>query len=394
MKVLHVIPSVSPRDGGPSRAIADIERALVTRGIEVTTVTTNDARDTNSCAVECGVPIKTAGVTRWYFPRNSTIYKTSFPMASWLRRNIDAFDVVHAHALFSFAPIIAAFIARRAGVPYVLRPLGVLNQYGMTHNHPWFKRLSFAAIERPLLEDAGAVHFTSQAELAHAERLRLSCRAVVIPLGIDQGGAVGKSSPTRSANDTSESHLLFLSRIDPIKNLESLLHAVSCLRTRQPRLILDIVGDGDESYVDELKSLAAKLAISEHVRWHGYLDGQRKDQIIAAATAFVLPSFSESFGVAVVEALAAGLPCIVSSEVAVNQEIKAAGAGIVVGTDIESIAAGIDDLLANKDRYAAFRSAAVTLALGVFSLAVMGERLETLYNEVACGMTQQAVAAC
>src|SRR5262249_31427496 len=185
LKVLDVIPSVSDRDGGPSRAIREFERALADRGIEVTTVTTNHDADGRTLPVLCGQPVATPSATRWYFPRTTVVFKTSAGMARWLGDNIDAFDIVHAHGLFSFAPVTAAYLARRAGVPYVLRPLGVLARYGMTRRRPVLKKVSLALIERRLIESASAVHFTSAAERAEAEALGLNCRSVVIPLGID-----------------------------------------------------------------------------------------------------------------------------------------------------------------------------------------------------------------
>jgi glycosyltransferase involved in cell wall biosynthesis len=382
MRVLHVIPSVSAVHGGPSRALAEIERALAARGIEVTTITTNDDGDARTLPVECGCPMRTAAATRWYFPRSSVLYKISIRMAQWLRRNIKGFDVVHAHALFSFAPVAAATMARHARIPYIVRPLGVLNRYGMSRHHPLMKRASFALVERPLIEAASAVHFTSQAERIEAESLNLSCRGVVIPLGIDIG-SVATAVGGGGILPPDGPRLLFLSRIDPKKNLEGLLHALSRLLSRHPDLALDIAGDGDPNYVLGLKSLATELHVSDRIRWHGHLDGQRKADILASATAFVLPSFSENFGIAVVEALAVGLPCIVSREVAVHKDIEEANAGVIIGTDPESIAAGIESLLTNQARYPALRSAAARLAFELFSLAKMGERLEALYRSIS-----------
>src|SRR6202035_3546134 len=119
------------------------------------------------------------------FPRNTVFFKVSVRLAQWLRGNIGVFDVVHAHALFSFAPVAAAFLARRARVPYVVRPLGVLAPYGMTRRRPVVKKVSYTLIERGLLESASAVHFTSSAEQVETEALGLKCRGVVIPLGIN-----------------------------------------------------------------------------------------------------------------------------------------------------------------------------------------------------------------
>ena len=330
MKVLHVIPSVSTVHGGPSRAITDIEQALADRGVEVTTVTTNDDGDTRTLPVACGEPIATRCATRWYFPRNTVFFKVSVGLSRWLKDNIPSFDLVHAHALFSFAPIAAAFLARRAGVPYVLRPLGVLAPYGMTRHHPMFKKASFALIERGLIESASAVHFTSSTEQAEAEALGLKCRGAVIPLGINVKAIPKIVFVERKPGEAF--HLLFLSRIDRKKNLEGLLQGLRIVLSRNPKVILDIAGDGDPQYVALLQSFTRNIGVDSHVNWLGYVDGERKAEALAAASAFVLPSYSENFGIAVVEALAAGLPCLVSRGVSISDEVAKAGAGMMIGT--------------------------------------------------------------
>jgi glycosyltransferase involved in cell wall biosynthesis len=378
MKVLHVIPSVSPVHGGPSHAIVNIERALSLRGIEVTTVTTNDDGDTHTLPVTCGKPIAAPFATRWYFPRSTVFFKLSIGLSRWLKDNVTAFDVVHAHALFSFAPVAAAFWARRAGVPYVLRPLGVLAQYGMTQHHPFMKKASFALIERGLIESASAVHFTSRAEQVEAEALGLKCNGVVVPLGIPSCPA--KRTMRRRKSDAF--NLLFLSRIDPKKNLEALLEAVRLVLSKQLDVVLNVAGAGDPIYIDKLKALARDLDINGHVNWLGYVDGDKKTELLAAASAFTLPSYSENFGMAVVEALAAGLPCLVSRGVAISGEIDRARAGIVVGTAPAEIAAGIEKMSSDECDLSTMSTAASALASSAFSLDAMGECLEALYRNI------------
>jgi glycosyltransferase involved in cell wall biosynthesis len=381
MKVLHVISSVSPFRGGPSRAIADMERALAARGIQVTTITTNDDGGAHKLTVACGEPITTPYATRWYFPRELDFYNVSIGLGRWLTKNIEAFDVVHVHALFSFAPTVAAFLARRRRVPYILRPLGVLARYGITQRRPHLKKLSIALLERRLIESASAIHFTSIAEQSEAEMLRLKCNSVVIPLGVDTD-SLGKLATNDRLNRGGPFKLLFLSRIDPKKNLESLLHALSFVASKHPTVILDIAGGGDPGYVNGLKELARRLGIADNVNWLGHVEGDEKARLLATATAFVLPSYSENFGIAVAEALAAGLPCIVSDGVALSHEITMAQAGIVTGTDTASIAWGIQQLLNDKTAYYAMSKAARSLAANAFSMAVMGERLEMLYRSI------------
>jgi glycosyltransferase involved in cell wall biosynthesis len=391
LKVLHVIPSLSGGDGGPSRAMLDIERALAARGVGVTTVATNDGGNGRVLSMPCGEPIATRHATRWYFPRTTVLFKTSAGMARWLNANVERFDVVHAHGLFSFAPVAAAHLARRAGVPYVLRPLGVLAGYGMQHRRPLLKRISLATIERRLIAAAAAVHFTSRAELAEAAALGLACRGVVIPLGIDAGRSSGRAG--RRPRAVGEPfRLLFLSRLDPKKNLPGLLRALALVLPDDPGVILTVAGGGDPVYVAELQSLAQALGVTAQVAWLGHVERAQKSAALAAADAFVLPSFSENFGIAVVEALAAGLPCIVSREVAIAGQIEEARAGFVADTTPQSIAAAIARLLGAEEEYAAMSAAARLLAVNSFSLEAMGERLEVLYRAIRVTAARERTA--
>lgn len=380
MKVLHVIPSISPVHGGPSRAIVDIERALTARGIEVTTVTTNDDGDTRTLPVICGKPVAIPFATRWYFPRTTVFFKTSVGLGLWLKDNIKAFDIVHAHALFSFAPVAAAFFARRAGLPYVVRPLGVLARYGMTQHHPFMKRASFALIERGLIKSASAIHFTSISEQAEAEALGVKCKGVLIPLGIDVGHLADDDHGRKK--EFSTFNLLFMSRIDRKKNLEGLLGAMRIVLSGNSNVTLNIAGDGDLNYIATLQSLARGLAIEGQVNWLGHVDGEKKREVMEMASAFVLPSHSENFGIAVAEALAAGLPCVVSRGVAISDEVEKADAGIVTGTTPEDIASGLERLVGDRGGLAAKSAAARALACDKFSIETMGLRLETLYREI------------
>jgi glycosyltransferase involved in cell wall biosynthesis len=174
-----------------------------------------------------------------------------------------------------------------------------------------------------------------------------------------------------------------LSRIDPKKNLEALLRAFALFLSQSPTTTLNVAGAGDPSYLEELKALARGLGVADRVKWHGYVDGERKADLVAAATLFTLPSYSENFGIAVLEAMAAGLPCIVSQGVALSGEIAAAGAGTVAGTDPADIASAISGALSDRGRYEAMSVAARRLATDTFSMETMGARLDALYRDLA-----------
>jgi hypothetical protein len=151
-------------------------RGLAQAGVEIEVVTTKDAGPGMHTDVALEQAIVRDGVTYRYFQKQTDFYKVSWPFRSWIRAHVMDFDIVHVHALFSFTSVVAARAASRDQVPFVIRPLGVLNQWGMRHRRPWLKSLSFRFIEQPLLRRAAAVHYTSDQELREAVRAGVPVR--------------------------------------------------------------------------------------------------------------------------------------------------------------------------------------------------------------------------
>jgi len=149
VRLLHVIPSVSERHGGPSQAIKAFAKASKATGIEVTVATTDDDGDHARLDVSLGNAIEQDGVPHFFFRRDLLPYKVSFGLQRWLNEHIKEFDVVHIHALFSFSSTMAARIARQNKVPYVVRPLGVLNQWGIRNRRRIPKLVSLWLVELP-----------------------------------------------------------------------------------------------------------------------------------------------------------------------------------------------------------------------------------------------------
>jgi len=383
MKVLHVIPSLSAAHGGPTRALALMERELTAQGVTVHTATTDDDGSGRRNGKPCGVPLAENGATRWYFRRQTGFYKASLPMARWLRRHAADYDLLHIHALFSFSSVAAVQAARHAGVPYILRPLGTLGAYGVTQRRPWLKRLSLALREGPALRAAAAVHFTSDAERDEAAELGIAMRSVVIPLGIDAATDTPAGLVRQQFSGLGDApYLLFLSRLDLKKNVAGLLQAFSQIAERHQAVQLLIAGDGEAAYVASLKAQAGVLGLESRVVWAGHLEGALKASAFAGATAFVLPSFSENFGIAAAEALMAGLPCVLGEGVAIAAQVAAAGAGLGVKPDAASVAAAMEQVLANAEQREAMSAAARRLARERFSADAMGRNLLGLYREI------------
>ncbi len=383
MKVLQVIPSLSWVHGGPSRAIRVIEHALIDQGISVETIATDDDGHGKRVQRVYGQPLTEEGTIRRYFRKWFDFYIVAPGMLVWLLRNVHRYDVVHVHAQFSFASLAGTWAARRAGVPYIIRPLGTLSRYSLQSRRPWVKKLSLLLFEKRLLRDAAAVHFTSELEKSEALALGVPLRARVIPLAVEGGPSPSRTTVERHFPALINSEVvLYLSRIDPKKNIEGLLRAFALCAAGRPQLRLLVVGDGLTTYLSSLKSLARDLGVEQKVVWAGHLSGEAKAAALGVASVFALPSFSENFGIAAVEALAAGVPSVLSEGVAIAGDARDAGAALVCTTEPASIAGTLTTLLDDAEARHRMSDLARAFAERTYSVSTMGRSLIDLYNHV------------
>jgi glycosyltransferase involved in cell wall biosynthesis len=274
------------------------------------------------------------------------------------------------------------------GVPYVLTLHNTLGDWGLRYRRPLLKRLSIGLIEGRVVDRARRVHLCSADELNHVSQVRpVGTRSAVFPLGIDFSlAAADEASATEPVYESwaGRKVVLFMSRIHEIKGVDILIRAFASVQEAHPDAVLVIAGTGDEQLVARLRSLAQKVGVEQRTHWVGFVQGQRKRDLLASATVFVLPSHSENFGYAVIEAMLAGLPVITTAKVPAGQFAIEAGAGILFDGTTEDLALSIDVMLAlpasHRRELAARAESAVRQRL---SLQTFGQALETLYQQ-AC----------
>ena len=274
MKVLHVIPAVAARYGGPSTAVVAMCRALAHHGIEPMIATT-DADGPGRLDLVLGQPTMWQGVPAIAFRRDfSEAYKYSRRLAQWMRHHVREFDVVHIHAVFSHACLAAASACRRAKIPYIVRPLGTLAPWSLQQK-PGRKRLMRTLMVNRMLDSAAAVHCTSDAEKRAVDELSLTTRTVVIPLGIDQDWL--DQPPVAASDRQRDPYVLVVSRLHPKKNLEPLIESfVEIVRAGGASWRLVIAGSGDAEYVAHTRATGSHVASRGSRDVHG-MGGRREE---------------------------------------------------------------------------------------------------------------------
>ncbi len=335
MRILHVSAYYAPafRYGGPPRTIHGLCRALCAHGADVEVFTT-DADGTAALPVEITRRGEHDGVPVQYFPctwPRSPI--GSRPLAKALRGALPHADVLHIHGLWNRVVWAAARAARRAGVPYVLSPRGMLEPAALAH-HRLRKRVAWSLVERSTVDGAALLHATSEVEAGTLRALDPRAEVIVVPNGVDL--------PPATPRTATEPVIVFLGRLHPIKRLDLLVDAFARVRASGRRAELVIAGPDEAGLRAALEARVPEVAGS--IAWPGAVAEGAKHELLARAAALVLCSDSESFGLSAAEAMAAAVPVVVT-RTCPWAEVEQHGAGFWVEPRADAIAAALMRLL-------------------------------------------------
>ena len=367
MKILHVAPSIESAYGGPTQSLAGYTSASQMVGADVDIAAPLPTRREIDVLEEAGAH---RVETFKGYGHGSTAASPS--LVRWVRANARNYDVVHVHGLFNFISTFAARAAIAAGAPVVIRPFGTLSQYTFKHRRGWLKRMWFEALERPNIARAASIHFTTTTEKNEAEwnRLEIGARAHVVPPPF-----IPASSLVSRQTDPRNPVALFLGRLHPVKNLEALIDAWPAILEEQPDAVLRIAGQGSPKYTAELKRRAGKRGI----QFMGFLTGTEKAMMLQQASLLALPSLHENFGIAVVEAIAEGLPVVISEHVQLRDFVVANELGIVTTDSPQSIAAAILAAFSDLELHRRVSEKGRRLVSQTYSPEVIGNRLTSMY---------------
>lgn len=395
MRILHVISTMAPSSGGPTAVMAALLKAQVRIGQEVALCTTDRDNPTSQRLDAASVHDRLAPeIASHVFAAGMPSLLISRAMRAWLRQNIHGFDLVHVHGLYRFPPTYAAHLARRRGVPYIIRPHGNLDPflYRQSSRSMLLKRLWERWFDLPNLHDASAIHYTTEDERQRASFLKLRAPSFVVPNGLDWArfAELPPRGAFRAQLGIGEAPLvLFLSRLNFKKGLDLLVPAFAQVRARFPDAVLAIVGPDNEGYGAKVRGWVMEHRLQDAVRFVDHLQGEAVLQAYVDADVFALPSYTENFGMVVAESLACGTPVVISDQVNIHGEVAAAGAGLVTRCDAGEVVEAICALLNDAPRRHAMGAAGRALVQRQWTWDVVASQLMAEYEKVIARHREQ-----
>ena len=349
MKILHVIGNISPRFGGPSVVCKEICRELSEAGHDVVVYTTNADYPHGILDVPVNKPVSQGNYFIYYFSIQFESYLFSFNLLVNLFHHIKKYDIVHIHGLYRFPQTVAAYLARLYKIPYIITTHGSLEPFLYNQKRYFLaKRIHEMLVEFPNINKASGIHCTSKQEKESIRNLNLKASGIVIPNGLDISvyNTLPSKGTFRKKNNLGKKKLiLHLGRIHFVKGLDILIKAFATVGRRRDDLHLILAGPDNDGYGEIVRSLILQEGVENNVTFTGTLSGMEKLAALNDADIFVLPSYSESFGVAIIEAMACNLPVVISNRVNIWREIQDAGAGLVTSCDADEVAMALKCLL-------------------------------------------------
>ena len=389
MKVLHVIPSVSAKRGGPGAAIVPMIKALIDRGVEAEIATTNENGD-GVLDVSLEGQTQYLGAPIRFFERSIPPigpFKDFLPSLSfrrWLHANISQYSVIHVHSIFSFLPTTAMRLARRSNIPLVVRPLGMLDEWSLRQK-ALKKKTYLSLIEQKNLAGANAIQAMSPQEKLEIGHLFFPGKIAVIPHGITPSPLISnarKALCEKLSLPADEKIILYMSRFHPKKGLDLLISSLGNLKDTSFTLIL--AGTGAPEYEVEIRNMLERAGIMSRTLLPGFTSGADKDLFLQGADLFALTSYDENFGISVLEALAVGLPTVITKEVALSEFVARKDLGIIPTATADSVTDAlriafdrIDELTSQENRSRVRRE-----TLKEFQWETVAEQLEELYTGI------------
>jgi glycosyltransferase involved in cell wall biosynthesis len=349
MKILIIIPYISLVYGGTSRVVREVAQSLGQAGAQVDVVTT-DANGSKKLNVPLQTWVQEENYRIQYFPCwHRYSWTLSWSLSHWLLRHVKEYDIVHTHTLFSPVLNLAHQLCRWRQIPYVMTPHGMLEPWALAHK-AWKKQIYYTLLDQRCLQGASAIQVLAPIEADQIVGLSIQTPALIVPNGIHRhdfdplhgSELFYEQFPTLR----DKTLIIFLARIDPKKGLDLLAKAFGIVHRQYPNTHLVVAGPDSIGFLPTVKTYFDQAECLGAVTFTGMLSGGLKYAALAAAYLYVAPSYSEGFSISVLEGMATGLPCVITTGCNFS-EAAIAQAADVVEIDADAITGAILKRLAD-----------------------------------------------
>ena len=343
LSVVLTVGSLGERYGGPSRTVTGLASALARHGVSIDVVAGLHSRIDGTIVApasrEVGVHAATvwqAGPVRLYPDFAHQLVVLTAGRSGGL---------IHDNGLWGHNNYQAWSAARNTGVPYVLSPRGMIEPWALNHK-AWKKRIALAMYQRRILEGSALFFATAPAEYESIRRAGLKGPVAIVPNGIDNIDP-DPGTPPEVQDDCQRPRIaLFLSRIQQKKGLINLLQAWA--KVNGGGWLLRLAGPDEGGHLREVLRTVRDLGLTDRVQYIGSVSGEEKRRVYREADIFVLPTFSENFGVVVAEALAFGVP-VITTKGAPWRDIETHGCGWWIDIGVEPLVSALSQAIALSD---------------------------------------------
>ena len=346
MKIVHVIGSFDPAKGGPQAVVVRLAAAQASLGHDVTIVSYSDD-EINYRAVKATAAIPDFGKVRTFLLAMPDIREKFLGShaAKAMSSLIRSADFVHIHGVWESNLLRAAMLCRRYRVAYCICCCGMLDVWSMQQK-AWKKKLALKLGFRKMLDGAAFIQALNQDEIELMRPLGLKPPSIIIPNGIFLSEIEGREGIRTDLPD--RPYVLFLSRLHYKKGLDILADAFRQIASLFPEVDLVVAGPDGGAETEFLKTIR-EAGLEDRVHLTGGLYGDAKIKALKNAACFCLPSRQEGFSVAITEALACGVPVVIT-DACHFPEVADANAGVVCTLSPGAVAAGLIHILEDPER--------------------------------------------
>jgi glycosyltransferase involved in cell wall biosynthesis len=363
MKILHYIPSIDHSSGGTTTYMQLLAKAL---GELV------DLHIVTHCSKR---PVTIENAHIHYL--STSFWQLCSTKRQW-QKLLEAIrpEIVHINCCWNPLCAYTQMWAQQSDYKTVLTPHGMLEPWIMQRHH-WTRKVpALYFYQKKAIQDVDYIHATAESEKQNLLQLGYNDRICIIPNGIEIENISIKSSWAKTKT------ILYLSRIHPKKGIELLIDTATQIKEILAGYKIIIAGEGDAHYIQALKDRIQRQNVASVFDFVGGVYGENKWTLYHNADVFVLPTYSENFGIVVAESLASGTPVIVSKGTP-WQELNSHRCGWWIDNDVDTIAKTLKEAIAlSEEEYRQMGIRGRQLIKENYSIETVAQKMAQLYQRI------------